>query len=199
MGVPLGFPVLSEKYHSSMIARLHLYDATNLIHYRLVHESSGYYVFYELADMRSGSISRAARLFQDYDEALKFYQSIKPFYVDNTHGIVAFDPLPPASYVKVFEYVPGAIVMGNAPDGTTVTISATIVTPERTFTYAQQMVATGGTYSFIVPYSTTGAIEGSTIYDVGPIDPYTIRYGNITEQVSVSEEDVLSGDIVYVG
>jgi dolichyl-diphosphooligosaccharide--protein glycosyltransferase len=198
MGHPVNFPVLSEKYHSSMIARLHLYDGVSLSHYRLVHESPGYYVFYQVADMNTGGVYRGAQSFSEYTDAEKFYNMIKPFYVDTSTNMVAFDPLPPVSYVKVFEYVKGARIIGSAPEGENVTLSITIFTPARTFTYTQTTVSDGH-YEFVVPYSTQGPEEGSTLYDIGPLGPYEIRFGDEVVRVNVSEEAVLNGETIVVG
>jgi dolichyl-diphosphooligosaccharide--protein glycosyltransferase len=96
--------------------------------------------------------------------------------------------------------VKGATITGTAPANETVTITNTIQTNQmRTFTYTQTTTAgSDGTYSLTVPYSTTGPIEGETQFDTMPTGAYVISYGNTTQQVSVSETDVLNGNTIEV-
>ena len=89
--------------------------------------------------------------------------------------------------------------MGSAPDGTQLTLSVNVLTPSRTFTYSQQTVAQNGTYSFTVPYSTLASTPESTLYDIGPVEPYELSYANTTLDIDVSEDDVLNGKTIYVG
>jgi len=199
LGSTVGLPVTSEKFTTSMTSRLHFDDARTLSHYRLVHESPDYVVSYQLVDMNQGVLVRGQRTFSSYNEASYFYSQIYPLYVDSTAGVAAFDPKPPASYVKVFEYVKGAQIVGSAPDGTQLTLSVNVLTPSRTFTYSQQTVAQNGTYSFTVPYSTLASTPESTLYDIGPVEPYELSYANTTLDIDVSEDDVLNGKTIYVG
>ncbi|MHC1601675.1 MAG: oligosaccharyl transferase, archaeosortase A system-associated [Methermicoccaceae archaeon] len=198
LGNTVGLPVNSEKFTASMTSRLHFDDARTLSHYRLVYESPGYIVSYQLVDMNKGALVRGQRGFSTYNEASYFYSQIYPFYVDSTAGVAAFDPKPPASYVKVFEYVEGAQIKGSAPDGTQLTLSVDVVAPNRAFRYSQQTTAQNGSYSFTVPYSTLGSTPESTLYDIGPISPYRLSYANTTLEIDVSEDDVLNGRTVYV-
>jgi len=199
MGRTYTLPVSSEKFTSSMTARLHFDDAKTLSHYRLVYESPGYIVSYQLLFINQGMLTRGMRYFSSYEEAEQFYHQILPFYVDTTNRVVAFDAKPPASYVKVFEYVKGATIEGGAPDGTPVSVSTTISTGGRTFTYTQRTVAVDGHYSLTVPYSTLGSHEGSTLYDAGPIKPYTLTIGTTEITLDVSEDDVINGETIFVG
>jgi len=199
MGRTLLLPVSSKKFTSSMISRLHFDDARTLSHYRLVHESPGYFVSYKLLFLEQGRLTRGMRYLSSYEEAEQFYRQITPFYVDPQAKVVAFDAKPPASYVKVFEYVKGAHIEGSAPDGTQVSISTTISTPARTFTYTQSTTAVDGRFNLTVPYSTLGSHEGSTLYDVGAVQPYALSIGNTTITLDVSEDDVINGETIYVG
>ncbi|MCQ6962757.1 oligosaccharyl transferase, archaeosortase A system-associated [Methanolobus chelungpuianus] len=163
--------VPGERYYNSMEARLHIFDGDGLQQYRLVHESP---------EAPTGYTSETG------------YKNVyNVLYGGNLE-------LTDTGYVKVFEYVEGATITGNAPTGETVTISNTIETNQgRSFTYSQSAISDGA-YSFTVPYSTEGPIPGETQFDVRPTGPYTISYGNTTQQVSVSEPDVLNGNVIEV-
>lgn len=168
--------VPSMKYLNSMEMRLHLLDGNNLQHYRMVYES------------------------QAYNPAHEPYVDLESFY-KNVYNMWTGENIPIESasgFVKIFEYVEGAKVTGNAPAGETVTISTTIMTNQmRTFTYTQSAIS-DGTYSFIVPYSTSGPVEGETQFDTMPVGPYVISYGDTTHELSVSETDVLNGNTIEV-
>jgi dolichyl-diphosphooligosaccharide--protein glycosyltransferase len=158
--------------------RLHVLDGNKMQHYRMVHESEAYnpshepYVNYEY-------LSKSA-----YN---MWTQENIP--VDSASG-----------FVKIFEYVEGATIAGTAPANETVTISTTILTSQmRTFVYSQTTtVGSDGAYSFTVPYSTTGPIEGETQFDTMPTGSYVISYGGTQQEVSVSETDVLNGNTIEV-
>jgi dolichyl-diphosphooligosaccharide--protein glycosyltransferase len=83
-------------------------------------------------------------------------------------------------YVKIFEYVPGAVIYGDGM------LELSVMTNTgRTFTYRQQ--SENGV--FIVPYATTTVSGGVTA-----LGPYT---NTVTgETYSVTDEQVLSGSIV---
>ncbi|WP_407282813.1 oligosaccharyl transferase, archaeosortase A system-associated [Methanolobus sp. WCC1] len=162
--------VPGQRYYNSMEARLHIFDGNGLKQYRMVHESP-------IASTQE--------------------TGYKNVYNVLFGGNVAEEN---SGYVKIFEYVKGATVTGKASASETVTISNTILTSQmRTFTYTQTTTAeSDGTYSFTVPYSTTGPIEGETQFDTMPTGAYVISYGNTTQQVSVSETDVLNGNTIEV-
>ena len=160
--------VPGPRYYNSMEARLHIFDGNGLKQYRLVHESP------------IGSTQEPG--YKNVYNAL-FNGNIEEV---NT------------GYVKVFEYVEGATITGTAPDGETISISNTIVTSQlRTFDYTQSVVS-DGSYYFTVPYSTEGPMAGETQFDAMPMETYTISYGNTTKSVSVSEIDVLNGNVIEV-
>ncbi|MFQ6120068.1 MAG: hypothetical protein ACE5KE_09300 [Methanosarcinales archaeon] len=118
--------VPSMKYYNSMEGQLHMLDARKLNHYRLVHESTpGYYGQVEIG-----------------------YKQV--------YNILSGDYLEPkrTGYVKIFEYVKGARIIGYAPNGTK--------------------------------------------FDTMPTEPYTIKIGETTKKVKVTEIDVLEGRIVRV-
>jgi dolichyl-diphosphooligosaccharide--protein glycosyltransferase len=162
--------VPGQRYYDSMEARLHIFDGNGLQQYRLVHES------------------RAA---PGYTSETGYKNVYNVLFGGNL-------PLIDTGYVKTFEYVEGATITGTAPAGETVTIDNTIETNQgRSFTYSQS-VTSDGTFSFTVPYSTRGPIPGETQFAVRPAGPYMISYGNTTQQVSVSELDVLNGNVIEV-
>jgi len=103
-------------------------------------------------------------------------------------------------YVKIFEYVPGAKITGTAPPNTTATLSIPILTNQgRTFEYVQTATATpDGTFTFIAPYSTDEPPEGAQFEYTIPSDLYTVTTAIGSYPVSVSEADVLAGNVITV-
>jgi len=124
-------------------------------------------------------------------EALKHYrlvhESENDYYVQGL------------KWVKTFEHVPGAVITGEAPVGTKVTIAIPIMTNRnREFTYSQSNIS-NGQFTFVVPYSTDGPIEGGTKFDTRPISPYFLFVGDKSSRpVSVPEEMVMSGGVIKV-
>jgi dolichyl-diphosphooligosaccharide--protein glycosyltransferase len=167
--------VPSMKYLNSMEMKLHLLDGNGLEHYRMVHESEA------------------------YNPGNEPYVNLEMYY--NVYNMWTQENIPVDSasgFVKIFEYVEGTTITGTAPANETVTISTTIQTNQgRTFIYSQTTTS-DGTYSFTVPYSTTGPIEGETQFDTMPTGPYVISYGGTQQEVSVSETDVLNGNTIEV-
>ncbi|WP_135606415.1 oligosaccharyl transferase, archaeosortase A system-associated [Methanococcoides sp. NM1] len=160
--------VPGPRYFNSMESRLHIFDARGLEQYRMVHESP---------------VGNSAET------------GYKNIYNALFEGNIALED---TGYVKIFEYVEGAQIVGEAPEGEDVVISVTIHTNiGRTFVYSQSAVS-DGIYSFTVPYSTQGPIEGETQFDTMPVGPYKIIYGNVVEDVDVSERDVLDGNVIEV-
>jgi dolichyl-diphosphooligosaccharide--protein glycosyltransferase len=162
--------VPAQRYFNSMEARLHIFDGNGLKQYRMVHESP------------VGSTQ---------EPGYKYIYNL--FY----GGSLTEED---TGYVKIFEYVEGATITGTSPADETVTIRNTILTSQmRTFAYSQTTTAgPDGTYSFTVPYSTTGPIEGETQFDTMPTGSYVVSYGNTSLEVSVSETDVLNGNTIEV-
>ena len=160
----------STRYFNSMEARLHIFDANGMKHYRMVHETEAYQT-----------------------NEVVYKQVYNLVFGGNI-------PVIHTGYVKIFEYVKGANITGTASPTETVKISATILTGQgRTFEYTQSTTADSqGRYEFTVPYSTEGPIEGETQFDAAPVGPYVVSYGNTTKEVRVSEEAVLNGDEIKV-
>ena len=94
--------------------------------------------------------------------------------------------------VKVFEYVKGALIKGFAPSGTNVEISTNVATNQnREFIYQQSAEAKDGSFEFVVPYS-IGKQENSDT----SASEYTIKIGNYTKTIKVSEDDISKGKVI---
>jgi dolichyl-diphosphooligosaccharide--protein glycosyltransferase len=119
-------------------------------------------------------------------DGLSHYRLI---YESNTTAIRS----PDIKYVKIFEYVPGATISGNARDGD-VKVTLNIMTNQgRTFVYTGQATASNGKYEIKVPYSTRGGKYGTE-----PLSDYIIQNANVAKAVAVSEQDVLEGRMLRV-
>jgi len=104
-------------------------------------------------------------------------------------------------YVKTFEHVPGATVIGKAPAGTNVSISVPIITNQnREFTYSQSNTTdANGNFTLVVPYSTDGPSASGTKFDTGPARSYyELTAGDKVYDVKVPEEDVMTGGTINV-
>jgi len=103
-------------------------------------------------------------------------------------------------YVKTFENVPGAVIKGQAPAGTKVSIAVPIKTNQnREFTYRQSNITDGsGNFMLVVPYSTEGPSVSGTNFDTGPVGPYELMIGDKTYDVSVPEEVVMTGGVIGI-
>ena len=100
---------------------------------------------------------------------------------------------PDIKYVKIFEYVPGAVISGKANDGD-INITVDIITNQgRTFTYTQKVTARNGKYELKVPYSTYGGKYGTK-----PLSDYIIQGAGMAKAVPVNEQDVLEGREIRV-
>ncbi len=166
----------SDRYFNSMVYRLHMLDAVSMEQYRMVYESVIY-----------NSDSNMAR--QEIFYKQLFNQLYSGNLTESNTG-----------YVKVFEYVEGAVISGTAPANETVELTLTVQTNQnRVFNYNQTVKADeNGNFSFRVPYSTTGPVDGETNFAVKPMGNYTVKYGTVEEKIDVSEEDVLNGNTVSV-
>lgn len=98
--------------------------------------------------------------------------------------------------IKIFEYVPGARITGSSIPYVKVRLNTEVKTNQgRIFSYSQSTTADStGNYSFIVPYATTG----QHVYDTYAISDYQIQTDNTNLTVSVTEEDVMRGNIIPV-
>lgn len=165
----------ARTYYDNMASRLHIFDGSGLKNYRMVHESNAN------PNTQGG-----------YRE-----QQFKYIYNMLYGGTL---PVENSGLVKIFEFVPGAVIIGTATPNIEVIISNRIKTNiGREFDYIQKTTSdSNGIYTFAIPYSTTSPLTGQTNFDTKPTGDYLIIYGNTTRQVSVNEEDVLAGEIVNV-
>ena len=147
--------------------RLHMLDAVGLEQYRLVHESLNYGSSYYMSQQES--------LYK------QLYNQVFSKNISTTQ----------TGYVKTFEFVNGAVLTGTASPNESVELTLTIQTNQgRIFNYNQTTKAdANGSYSFTVPYSTTGPKTGETNFAVKPIGNYTIKTSGASK-LDVAEDDV---------
>ncbi|MCW3141381.1 MAG: oligosaccharyl transferase, archaeosortase A system-associated [Methanophagales archaeon] len=223
---------MDEKYFNTMVTRLHMFDGREIIykgqyigkssaimpfhtkplrHYRLVYESSKY-VFPHVVLNATTEDVRAWRCYRGMNYTAKLLaleeELHRGFRVPEKPELFRWTPpfISPVSFVKVFEYVKGARIEGSAPGGSIVAIVTNITTNQgREFIYSQTAIS-NGSYEFVVPYSTTGPVEGGTNYEVlattykiraGHIENETIVW-DIEKEVVVNEKEVIEGKTVRV-
>ena len=178
----------SMGYFNSMEGRLHIFDGVSLKHYRLVHES----------------MASAGTLETYYKGVYNLQPTLYPDIFKSRHQDIPKDiPEANTGFVKIFEYVPGAKITGTAPPNSTATLRIPILTNQgRMFEYVQTATATPeGTFTLIAPYSTDGPItpaDGGTLFDTAPDGMYTVTTAMGSYPVSVSEADVLAGNVITV-
>jgi len=157
------------KYDNSMVARLHLLDGTEAIINKKVNGKT-------------------------IDLAIKPLQYFRLLYESGTtsHIFSYKDSTKDVKAAKVFEYVRGAKIKGVATSGAEVIISTEVITNQgRKFIYQQKTIAKNDSFEFLVPYS-TGKQENSDVI----ASDYTIKIGNYTKNIKVTEEDVLQGKTI---
>ncbi len=224
--------VIGEKYFNTMVTRLHMFDGREvqfkggyigqsfvllikpfhtkpLRHYRLVHESPKYIFPHVVLNATTEDMLGWECDSRNYTGAKELAPKLHSGVRDPENPeLIRWAPpfISPVSFVKVFEYVKGARIEGTAPDGSVIEITTDITTNQgREFIYSQTTIS-NGSYEFVVPYSTTGPIEGGTNYNVLAA-PYKIRAGHIEnetivwdmeKEVEVAEREVLEGKTVRV-
>ncbi len=103
-----------------------------------------------------------------------------------------------ASGVKILEYVPGALIRVKTGSNQRVGALLNMTSNQgRSFTYINEAMLRGDSYEIRVPYSTESR------YDTHALGPYLIFSGNETgmqktQDIDVSEQDVIEGKIVEV-
>ncbi|MCS7121917.1 MAG: oligosaccharyl transferase, archaeosortase A system-associated [Archaeoglobaceae archaeon] len=188
--IPLIIP--SDLYYKTMEAKLHIYDASGLSHYRLVYESKPAWdaVYYEKKN-ESEIVQQA--LVISYQLAIQRL----PVYLPATQEVLyklacrikglCDVEIQPSGYVKIFERVKGAIVTGKA-ESDFVEVSLKIKTnQDRIFTYKKIVKVENGKYELILPYAQ------ETVYPVKPIENYKLRAGDVVKEIRLSDDDVLNG------
>jgi dolichyl-diphosphooligosaccharide--protein glycosyltransferase len=103
----------------------------------------------------------------------------------------------PKSEVKIFEYVPGALIRVQAGPDQKVGALLNITTNQgRSFNYVNEATPNDGVFEMRVPYSTEDR------YGTRAVDPYLVFSGNEKgvkmQNLNVSEEDVLKGRTLEV-
>ncbi len=103
----------------------------------------------------------------------------------------------PDSMIKIFEYVPGALIkVSTAPNQKVGALLNLTSNQGKEFYYINEGSPRDGKYEIRVPYSTENK------YGTHALDPYMIFSGNDkgirTQNISVSEKDVLEGRIINV-
>ncbi|MFU8767048.1 MAG: oligosaccharyl transferase, archaeosortase A system-associated [Candidatus Methanoperedens sp.] len=99
--------------------------------------------------------------------------------------------------IKIFEYVPGAVIRGTTLPGSEVEISIPIVTNQnRTFWYINRGISdTDGSFEFIVPYSTSG-VPGNTKSQEAW---YSITVNGVfVGSLPVNEEQIMNHEMIYI-
>ena len=104
---------------------------------------------------------------------------------------------PAKAQVKIFEYVPGALIrVRTGPDQKVGCVLNMTSNQDRPFIYANQAAPREGVLEMRVPYSTESR------YECAAADPYLIFSGNQMgvrmKHVNVSEDDVLQGRTIEV-
>jgi len=104
---------------------------------------------------------------------------------------------PAKAQVKIFEYVPGALIrVRTGPDQKVGCVLNMTSNQDRPFIYANQAATKDGVMEMRVPYSTESR------YECKAVDPYLIFSGNQMgvqmKHVNVSEDDVLNGRTIEV-
>ncbi len=106
----------------------------------------------------------------------------------------------PSAMIKIFEYVPGALIKGRARDGRIViavlNLSSNLGRP---FQYVNYALSINGSYEIRVPYSTDGSygIKAEGPYQIVELLPATDGWSDV-HLLNISEEDVLEGRTIYL-
>ena len=167
---PMGtISVPNENYYKTMEAKFHIFDGIGLKHYRMVYESG----------FSSGTFPGVQEL---------FYRKIFNSLYANKFGFKVNETS--TGYVKIFEYVRGAVVKGKA-SGDYVVAKVKVKTNQgRVFEYMQKVKVENGEYELILPYAQ------ETKYPVKPVEDYTIESNGIVKTLRLSDEDVENGSVI---
>ena len=173
-GTPQYAPTLH--YFSTMESKLHIFDTSGLTQYRLIHES----------EPNPNTIGGSQELRTKY---LYNFIHQKPLPVVQT------------GYIKIFEHVPGATIKASTPllDDTPILIYLNITTNQnRSIDYLQHSTVQNNTFTFTVPYSTTGLLPNGTQFDTLPTGPYIIACAKYQYPIHISETDIMSGTTIHI-
>jgi dolichyl-diphosphooligosaccharide--protein glycosyltransferase len=194
----LQFSLYEEPYYHSMASRLHTFDGSYVpvdsSRYVEFTERSGTRIVTQAEELSSADAKARVSTFNEHappntGASLISYEFTTPTTTLDAlkHFRLVYESLRRVNearidlrYVKIFEYVPGAVIYGDG------VLELSVMTNQgRPFTYRQQ--SENGV--FIVPYATTTVSGGVTA-----LGPYT----NVVtgETYTVTDEQVLRGDIV---
>lgn len=127
------------------------------------------------------------------DDGLSHYRLV---YESKTEGLNKIGQ----KKIKIFEYVPGAIIKGVTSPDTGLYISVPVRTnANRTFDYINKAISdANGDFTMVVPYSTSG-----TPYETGPVNNYTLIINGVpVKNISISNTQILDRsveDLGYIG
>ena len=105
---------------------------------------------------------------------------------------------PPTNWIKIFEYVPGALIKVSAAPNQKVGALLNMTSNQgRAFQYVNEGIQYGNGYEIRVPYSTEKK------YDTHALAPYLVFAGNSSteikiKKINVTEDDVLKGRVLEV-
>jgi dolichyl-diphosphooligosaccharide--protein glycosyltransferase len=160
-----------SKYDNSMIARLHILDGREL-----QNKEKNFYI-------------------KSLDHFRLIYES------KTTMAFPRQEPDDVIKAVKIFEYVKGARIIGQAEPDTEVSLATEITTnQDRKFGYRKSIITRDGYFEFSAPYSTIREekkLPKKTDYEV-IATPYKLKIGDNEKEINVSEEDVLNGRIIKI-
>jgi dolichyl-phosphooligosaccharide-protein glycotransferase len=154
--------IYAEEYFNTMVSRLHNFDGSMAEPDETYHfENNGKtYSYMTLSPLKPVAALQHYRLVHESDT-----------------NVFANKAVGDLKYVKIFEYVPGAVIKGDG------IIEIPLKTNTgREFTYRQESV----NGSFVVPYPTDGSVSGITT-----LGPYTIT--GTDQTFMVTESDIQSG------
>jgi len=166
----------TEKYYQSMIVKLHYLDGREWQYQEGEESKLSSSPFAVARELEEFDVEHLDHFRLVYESKTAVAPSIFGEETDEKNNI---------RMIKIFEYVKGAKIRGETPEGTLVEISTRITTNQnREFIYKKSVEAKYGVFEFIVPYSTFGK-------DGVFASPYEIKIGEIQKIISVSEEEVM--------
>jgi asparagine N-glycosylation enzyme membrane subunit Stt3 len=192
-------PVMNENYGKTFIARLFNTLGASQGHFRLVFESPQQMVravklHDDLKNFEFASLEVSAKEAEALEPILRRRNVVQ----ETSRGLLVNPRLSPD--VRVFEFVPGALLVGRTEKHARVGAYLSVVAPyDRTpklitwKTYANA----NGWFRLRVPYATTGPVH-QVPGSVEVITPYIFDIGGVKREVHVTEEQIQSRGKVRV-
>lgn len=195
----------TNKLNNLIVNKMYYDDSNGFEHLRLVYESPGQYVvdsdYISIEEGGEPIYSHLVFNNANYKKLFGVYEQGKnPSWINKEKTVFAFNAKPPAKFVKVFERVKGAVLVGKAVGKKRVQLFLPILVGDgRQFVYSQETTSEdSGKYTFIVPYPTE-KIEGDGYsYDVKAMTKYIIETGLNHYEVKVPERAVMKGEVIMV-